>query len=56
MNSTYNPSLCYLVFVQTAVSGEEVVSQEPQGGAVAGGGKAERVESPILGALNSNRG
>ena len=43
-----------LVFVQTAVSGEEVVAQEPQRGAVAGGGQAERVKRPILGALKSN--
>ena len=45
-----------LVFVQTAVSGEEVVAQEPQRGAVAGGGQAERVKRPILGALKSNQG
>ena len=43
-----------LVFVQTAVSGEEVVSEEPQRGAVAGGGQAERVERPLLGALQKS--
>ena len=45
-----------LVFVQTAVSCEEVVSQEPQRGAVAGGGQAERVERPLLCALKPKRG
>ena len=45
----------HLVFVQTAVSGEEVVAEEAQRGAAAGAGEAERVERPILCALRARR-
>ena len=51
-----NPAIfAHLVFVQTAVSGEEVVAEEPQRGAAAGAGQAERVERPILCALRGRK-